>query len=307
MENEVVQSFVHERFGKIRTLTINGVLWFVAADICRSLDIKNSRDALSRLDDDEKKIVDLNSVANADGSSDATSGGWIKNEVNVVNEPGMYRLIFSSRKPEAKEFQRWIYHEVIPSIRKTGSYTLPNEEPALKNLPPHLADPKRLCVYAVAMSDDTVKIGKTNDYRRRANELKRESALEILRAYRTGYLPSRIASDIESDCLRAFDSCRKHGEFLNASFAKVCAKVSERAIAIIETDRAIYVTKWPDAKAEYDQFISEIPATETGDTSELSLKEKLCVLLECARITNSDTFRDEILREAIAITIGKQF
>lgn len=292
--------FEHEEFGKIRTLGDWENPLFCLADVCRALDDLRVDGVVTRLKGDPNTAggISIHPIVDSLGRTQM---------VNFIDEPCLYRVIFTSRKPNALKFQDWIFREVIPSIRKTGSYTLPNEEPALKNLPPHLADPKRLCVYAVAMSDDTVKIGKTNDYRRRANELKRESALEILRAYRTGYLPSRIASDIESDCLRAFDSCRKHGEFLNASFAKVCAKVSERAIAIIETDRAIYVTKWPDAKAEYDQFISEIPATETGDASELSLKEKLCVLLECARITNSDTFRDEILREAIAITIGKQF
>ena len=104
----------------------------MAADICRALDIKNPRDAVSRLSEDEKKLIDLNgvinTVANTDGIADAVSSGWIKNEVNVVNEPGLYRLIFMSRNPNAKKFQNWVYHKVLPSIRKYGYYIEPSIE-----------------------------------------------------------------------------------------------------------------------------------------------------------------------------------
>lgn len=88
-------------------MTLEGEPWFVAADVCRALGIGNSRDATARLDDDEKGVV-----------STDTLGG--KQELTIVNEPGLYALVLSSRKPEAKAFKRWITHEVIPSIRKTG-------------------------------------------------------------------------------------------------------------------------------------------------------------------------------------------
>ena len=101
----------NERFGEIRTVTIDGELWFVATDVCRALDIKNSRDTLVRLDDDEKGVALID-----------TLGG--KQELSIVNESGLYSLILSSRKPEAKAFKRWITHEVIPSIKKTGSYSV---------------------------------------------------------------------------------------------------------------------------------------------------------------------------------------
>lgn len=84
----------------------------VAADACRILKINNPSQALTRLDDDEKNTLILNEGIRGNPN------------VNVVNEPGLYRLIFASRKHEAKKFQRWIYHEVLPSIRKTGSYSL---------------------------------------------------------------------------------------------------------------------------------------------------------------------------------------
>lgn len=114
MENNM-QIFQNEAFGEIRTLLIDGEPWFVAADVCKALLIVNSRDTLTRIDDDEKGVV-----------STDTLGG--RQEVTIVNEPGLYALILSSRKPEAKAFKRWITHEVIPSIRKHGAYISPNAE-----------------------------------------------------------------------------------------------------------------------------------------------------------------------------------
>lgn len=104
-----VQIFKNETFGEIRTAVIDGEPWFVAVDVCRALEIVNSRDALTRIDEDEKGVVLTD-----------TPGG--KQEVTTVNEPGLYSLVLGSRKPEAKVFKRWITHEVIPSIRKNGGY-----------------------------------------------------------------------------------------------------------------------------------------------------------------------------------------
>lgn len=104
-----LQIFENKDFGKVRTVTLNGAPCFVAADICRALDIANSRDAVKRLDDDERGVV-----------STDTLGGV--QEMTVVNESGLYSLVLGSRKPEAKQFKRWITHEVIPTIRKTGGY-----------------------------------------------------------------------------------------------------------------------------------------------------------------------------------------
>ena len=101
--------FKNEQFGEIRTVVIDGEPWFVAVDVCRALEIVNSRDALTRIDEDEKGVVLTD-----------TPGG--KQEVTTVNEPGLYSLVLGSRKPEAKVFKRWITHEVIPSIRKNGGY-----------------------------------------------------------------------------------------------------------------------------------------------------------------------------------------
>lgn len=108
---ENIRIFESEAFGQVRTTTINGEPWFVAADVCKALDLDNPRQAVSRLDEDEKNTVTIN-----DGIRRGNPN------VNVVNEAGLYALILTSRKPEAKAFKRWITHEVLPSIRKHGMY-----------------------------------------------------------------------------------------------------------------------------------------------------------------------------------------
>lgn len=112
MDNVTI--FRKDEFGAVRAVTLEGEPWFVAADVCRALGIGNSRDATNKLDDDEKMTVDL-----TDSHSGKRGGAQM---ITVVNEPGLYALVLSSRKPEAKAFKRWITHEVIPSIRKTGGY-----------------------------------------------------------------------------------------------------------------------------------------------------------------------------------------
>lgn len=105
-----LKTFKNPKFGTIRTTTINGEPWFVAADVCEALEIQNPTDAIKKLDEDEKARLNL-----------GLRGG----DTNVVNEPGLYALVLGSRKPEAKAFKRWITHEVIPTIRKHGAYMTP--------------------------------------------------------------------------------------------------------------------------------------------------------------------------------------
>lgn len=98
--------FNNEDFGEIRTMTIEGEPWFVAADVCRALDLSNPTIATSRLDEDERAKFNLG--RQGDGT--------------IINESGLYSLVLGSRKPEAKAFKRWITHDIIPTIRKTGGY-----------------------------------------------------------------------------------------------------------------------------------------------------------------------------------------
>lgn len=97
----------------VRMLMIDGEPWWVAADVCDALEHSNSRMALDRLEPDEKGVSDV-----------YTPGG--RQQMAIVNESGLYNLIFASRVEKAKEFRRWVTHEVLPSIRKTGSYVSPS-------------------------------------------------------------------------------------------------------------------------------------------------------------------------------------
>ena len=98
---------------QVRTVVKDGEPWFVVKDVCDVLELSNSRMAMERLDEDEKGVSPID-----------TRGG--RQTMQTVNEYGLYSLILGSRKPEAKEFKRWITHEVIPSIRKHGAYMTPS-------------------------------------------------------------------------------------------------------------------------------------------------------------------------------------
>ena len=87
----------------------NGKPWWVASDVCEVLGLSNTTEALKGLDEDEKSTLRI------------SEGGP---ERNIINEPGLYSLIIRSNKPEAKKFKRWITHEVLPAIRKTGKYEI---------------------------------------------------------------------------------------------------------------------------------------------------------------------------------------
>ncbi|MCG4258027.1 BRO-N domain-containing protein [Acetobacter senegalensis] len=97
----------------VRALTRDGEPWFVLADVCGVLDITNSRNVTDRMDDDEKGVHTVD-----------TLGG--PQEMSIINESGLYNLIFTSRKPEARRFRKWVTGEVLPAIRKTGSFGLPS-------------------------------------------------------------------------------------------------------------------------------------------------------------------------------------
>lgn len=106
-----IQQF-HFNGAALRTLTDKtGEPWFVAKDVCDILELNNITEALRPLDDDEKTNFRNSEVAQNGGRAPI-----------IISEPGLYKLIMRSRKPEAKEFQRWVTHEVLPSIRKHGAY-----------------------------------------------------------------------------------------------------------------------------------------------------------------------------------------
>lgn len=110
--NNDIQPFVFPETGQqVRMITRNDEPWFVATDVCAVLEINNARQAVSYLDADEKDVT-----------TNDTLGG--RQKLNVINEAGLYSIVLRSRKPEAKAFKRWITHDVLPSIRKKGSYSV---------------------------------------------------------------------------------------------------------------------------------------------------------------------------------------
>lgn len=126
---QMVKIFENEKFGQIRTITKDGEPWFVLADACRALEIRNSRMVAGRLDKDELMSVKL------------TSGGQ-RREMTVINESGLYAVIIRSDKPQAQSFRKWLTSEVIPTIRRTGGYVA-NEDMFIENYLPFLDEPYR--------------------------------------------------------------------------------------------------------------------------------------------------------------------
>lgn len=108
-----VKIFNSEEFGDVRTVTINGDPWFVGKDVAAALGFTNPRDAISTHVFDEDKGVE----------SIDTLGG--KQKMTVINESGLYALVFGSRLKSAQRFKHWVTSEVLPAIRKTGSYQAP--------------------------------------------------------------------------------------------------------------------------------------------------------------------------------------
>jgi prophage antirepressor-like protein len=117
--NTVITSFNFES-KTVRTVLVNNEIYFVASDVCKILGLTNTTEAIKAIDE-----VDLSTLSNTEGAP----------PLNIFNESGLYTLILKSRKPEAKKFKRWITSEVLPSIRKTGSYSIaPKSPPELFDL-----------------------------------------------------------------------------------------------------------------------------------------------------------------------------
>lgn len=101
--------FNNEEFGEVRTMLVDNEPMFCLIDICKALEIKNATDVAKRLDDDERTRLNLGR----------------QGETNFITESGLYAVILRSDKPNAKKFRKWVTSEVLPSIRKTGSYNKP--------------------------------------------------------------------------------------------------------------------------------------------------------------------------------------
>ena len=125
---------------KVRAVVIDGEPALVGKDVCEALGIKNSRDALNRLDKDGVGIAD---VTDSLGRSQQTT---------VLKEPALYELAFQSRVPQAKEFRNWVTHEVLPSIRKHGGYLTPEKIEEV------LLNPDMIISLANQLKDEQAKV-----------------------------------------------------------------------------------------------------------------------------------------------------
>ena len=112
-----IEIFNNPSFGSVRAFADeNGEPWFVAADVARVLDYRTASDAIRYLDDDEADTLKQR-IRSENGVEQ-------ERQMLIINESGLYNLVFRSRKPEAKKFRKWVTEEVLPSIRKTGSYSV---------------------------------------------------------------------------------------------------------------------------------------------------------------------------------------
>lgn len=165
-----IQLFHSDKFGDVRALSVDGEPWFVATDVAKALGYGHTPHMTRRLDEDEKgvRLVD-------------TPGG--KQKLSVISEAGLYNAILGSKVPGAKEFKRWVTHEVIPSIRRHGAYATPvtidriiadpqfgirlltelkeeRDRSAALEAENHELRPKALFADAVAASDGTCLVGE---------------------------------------------------------------------------------------------------------------------------------------------------
>ncbi|ENU80009.1 hypothetical protein F975_01761 [Acinetobacter sp. ANC 3789] len=116
-----ISNFTFHESHNIRIIDINGELWFVAADIANALDYPSAPQMTRNLDADEAAMHNLH-IRSENGVEQSRP-------MTIINESGLYSCILKSRKPEAKQFKKWVTSEVLPSIRKTGKYDIAQSEP----------------------------------------------------------------------------------------------------------------------------------------------------------------------------------
>lgn len=199
---------------EVRTIQKNGEPWWVIKDICDVLEIGNSRDVTARLDEDEKGVDNID-----------TLGG--RQELTVISESGLYNVILLSRKPEAKQFKRWVTHEVLPQIRQHGAYLTTAKLEELMNDPDSWIQlltalkverlekaqlqiqavkdkPKVVFADAVAVSDGTILIGElAKILKGNGIEIGQNRLFERLR--QDGYLIKRFGTDYNAPTQRAME------------------------------------------------------------------------------------------------------
>lgn len=140
---------------QVRTIERENIIWFAMPDISKSLGLSNSSVAIKSLDDDEVTKFNL---------------GGLSGNTNFISEPGLYKLIGASRKPEAKRFNRWVTHDVLPSIRKTGTYSTDNTLTAQRTKRLEIMEANKQTRKATALYDIAMEVSDEYAKQRMLNE-----------------------------------------------------------------------------------------------------------------------------------------
>ena len=258
MENEKLLIFENPEFGQVRTIFVDGDPWFIAADVCRALEM--DRTQIRRLDDDEKGVCSIHTLGGNQGTS-------------IVSESGLYSLVLGSRKPEAKAFKRWITHEVIPSIRKHGAYVT---DEVLNQMDKH---PEWIPEYIQKLRDENANARAVRE------ALEKVQAENALLAPKAGYY-DHFVSDEDLTCLRytakelGIPQNKFIGYLLEKNYVfrdrhrdgRVFAKASKRNDPLFMTrdfylpggEKSEYTLVTPAGKAHFRARVDKIRSWEPG-------------------------------------------
>lgn len=202
MSTDIIQPFDFKGH-KVRTLTFEtGQTWWVLKDVCEVLGIRNATDVAKRLDQDEVTRFNL---------------GGLSGQSNIVNETGLYRIVLRSDKPEAKEFQRWVTHDVLPSIRRHGAYM---SEAVVERT---LTDPDYLIRLATQIKDE--RAARVRAERQLEAQKPKVLFADAVSAAHTDILVGDLAKILKGNGVdvggtRLFAWMREHGYLMKAGSAK---------------------------------------------------------------------------------------
>lgn len=189
--NEIV-SFDSQEFGKLRVVQLDGEPWFVAKDACNALDISNPTASIKRLDEDERAKFNLGR----------------QGEANIVSFPGLLTLILGSRKKEAHAYKRWVTHEVLPSIHRTGGYVAAKPDDS----------PEEIMARAVLVAQETIERQK-----RQLDEMKPKAVFaDAVATSKTSILIGDLAKILKQNGVdmgqrRLFEWMRQRGYLMRAN------------------------------------------------------------------------------------------
>jgi len=228
------QLFNHPKFGQVRVAQIDGEIFFVGKDVAKALGYERPDMALKRhVDERDKRTLLVATFQCMKG----TRGG--QRRMTVIKESGLYALILSSHAPFAQEFKHWVTSEVLPSVIKTGSYTLAafNATPAalpaddskeLNRLRKQLTITENFelaVVYILLMSDGTVKVGMTKDLSERIKQIQAQTGRNVLNFKSTPFMLIKDARELESALKEKFAAYKISGEYFDMRFVDACESI----------------------------------------------------------------------------------